>query len=79
MKKGKYRIPIIIENSIGNTKYIIKVVKDMYNLKANTFYKCHYRITKFVKDDIWNIIKYLNSFISLKYLIILLLNILKII
>ncbi len=44
---------IIIENSLGGTKYNFKLAKNYKNLKIGTIYTANYKLIKFCSEIMW--------------------------
>ena len=51
-KKGKYIIPIIIEEALVGTRYSFKVPMNINDLEIDTFYKADYRLIKRCELDV---------------------------
>ena len=52
-KKGKYRIPIIINQPLGGTQYSFNVPIDLLEFKSKVTYNADYRLIKRCHIDVW--------------------------
>ena len=52
-KKGKYIIPIIIEEPLGGTQYIFTVPENIMDLNKNIVYKADFKLIKRCNIDVW--------------------------
>ena len=58
-KKGCYTIPIIIDSSIGGTRYKFQVAVNINGLEKGNFYIANYRLIKFFSNEVWE--KFVNN------------------
>ena len=52
--KKLYDIPLLIEESIGGTKYSFKPAINFKNLKSNKVYEAGCKLIKFCSNKIWD-------------------------
>ena len=61
-KKGKSKIPIIIEGCTGGNNYSFKLPINLDDLKIDTIYNADYRLIKRCTEEIWDhILKTFNK------------------